>query len=299
MARQDRETLRRYFRPGALPSADHFNDLIESTLNMRDEGFSKTPKDGFQIASIDNHANLISFYDNDELSDSLWQIRFSDDIASGLQINATYGDSPLLSFDPKGCIGINQPLPEQALDVNGFIKSKGNIGSEEKVVWADGEYHDITDELTGCQAFEVVAGVGVKGQGIYGILQATAINTYFPNKFYDPVIKFVFGTLYSAIGTLLGRKQSDSEFLRSRRGIKTLQSKYQKGQMKIRWSQKENGHYTLQLKTVCNCQQLLESISPGSKDKVRVRYHLKQLWQDSEMLSCIEEAKESNTEPSN
>lgn len=299
MARQDRETLRRYFRPGALPSSDHFNDLIESMLNMRDEGFSKSAKDGLQISTLENNNSLISFYDHQDFSQSHWQIQFSDVITNGLEISATYSECPLLSFDVNGQVGINQPQPEATLDVNGFVKSKGTIGFEEKDVWADGEYHNITEELTGCHAFEVVAGIGLKGQGVYGLLQATAINTYFPNKFYDPFIKLIAGVIHTGVGKLLGRKNTNSEFFRSRRGIKILQSRYQKGRIKIRWSQTENGGYTLQLKTVCNCQQLLENTSPGTKDKVRVRYHIKQLWQDSEMLNCIEASKDPNAELGN
>ena len=43
MPNLNRSTLKAYFSEGKMPTADHFAALIESTLNMADEGFKKNP----------------------------------------------------------------------------------------------------------------------------------------------------------------------------------------------------------------------------------------------------------------
>ena len=37
MARKGRDTLKLFFQRGALPSADHFGDFIDSTVNQVDD----------------------------------------------------------------------------------------------------------------------------------------------------------------------------------------------------------------------------------------------------------------------
>ena len=49
MAKQNRETLKRFFSAGKLPSEEHFADLIDSSLNVTDEGFSKSEDFGFEV----------------------------------------------------------------------------------------------------------------------------------------------------------------------------------------------------------------------------------------------------------
>jgi hypothetical protein len=43
MTTRNRDTLKQFFQEGRLPTSDHFGDLIDSMLNMSDEGFRKTP----------------------------------------------------------------------------------------------------------------------------------------------------------------------------------------------------------------------------------------------------------------
>ena len=60
--RYNRATLRNFFADGQRPNGKHFGRLIDSMLNMVDEGFSKTPQDGLKIASAVTHQTLLSFY---------------------------------------------------------------------------------------------------------------------------------------------------------------------------------------------------------------------------------------------
>jgi len=76
MAKKNRSTLKRYFRKGALPSEDQFVDLIDSTLNTIDEGFDKTPENGFEISLLGDHPRLISFFKTAAAKDAVWSIDF-------------------------------------------------------------------------------------------------------------------------------------------------------------------------------------------------------------------------------
>ena len=72
-----RETLRNYFNTGCLPKAKHFHDLIDSTLNMEDEGFNKTPEDGLQVFTRGGESSLLSFFrEGVDLGVPLWRVRF-------------------------------------------------------------------------------------------------------------------------------------------------------------------------------------------------------------------------------
>ncbi|NQZ13061.1 MAG: hypothetical protein HRT35_38435, partial [Algicola sp.] len=74
MAKRNRSTLRNYFRVGAMPSAEHFADLVDSSINKLEEGFDKTPADGFKVSSLEDNAKLVSFYRDTAPNVSLWSI---------------------------------------------------------------------------------------------------------------------------------------------------------------------------------------------------------------------------------
>lgn len=80
MSAKNRTTLKNYFKSGSLPSEDQFGDLIDSMLNMRDEGFEKTPDQGFKVAQLPE-GKLISFFEAIAAQNSLWSIKL--DLKSG------------------------------------------------------------------------------------------------------------------------------------------------------------------------------------------------------------------------
>ncbi|HEX7944685.1 MAG TPA: hypothetical protein VF495_08475, partial [Phenylobacterium sp.] len=157
MSRQSRETLKGYFKADSRPTEDDFVDLIDSALNINDEGFRKTPPDGLQVKSLgDNHA-LMSFYTAKAQDDAAaeWRIAFGEDFR---KLTLEKPDSaPLLTLDPNARIGVNTTEPRDELDVAGAIRSQGRRGQEVPGLIADGAYHPLTGDLRGCQAFEVMA----------------------------------------------------------------------------------------------------------------------------------------------
>jgi hypothetical protein len=137
----------------------------------------------------------------------LWSIKFDQEIDSLLfsasdnkgEASATEPSRPATStlcISPDRRIGINQDKPRHALDVNGIIKGTGRLGSafEEsgvaKTVKADGKWHNVSPILEGAQAFEVMAGVGIKRTGRYAMLRAIAMNTCNPSRFWFDLLNW-------------------------------------------------------------------------------------------------------------
>ncbi|MBB1487168.1 hypothetical protein [Oceanospirillum sediminis] len=217
MAKRNRSTLKNYFRRGAMPSAEHFADLVDSSLNTLEEGFDKTPEQGFKISSLEENASLMSFYRDSDPDARLWSASYHNEIDSLLfnrHLPATLSrdgaqdspatDQPLLSNAEKergrtvlaltqqGRIGVGTAQPEQTLDVAGVMRSHGREGTQQGQqagVPADGHWHTISPRLEGCQALEVVAGVGIRRSGRYALIRAVAMNTCAPDGFFFNFLK--------------------------------------------------------------------------------------------------------------
>ncbi len=275
MPTRNRETLRHYFREGALPTQDHFADLVDSMLNMKDEGFRKTVEHGFEVYAPLGHDALISFFRDQSSGTALWEIGLSsaqdqlliqsresprdDDVAADVTADAAPSadgpTAPLLCLDAHQRIGIATTAPQAQLDVAGTVRSSGRQGSlarrDDKPIPADGQWHDLTDDLEGCQAFEVVAGAGCRGAGRYGLVHAIAMNTYNPT-----------------LGLF--------DFLNRKRGIRCTHGYYSRrcDRLELRWSGSSGAgaRYRLQIRTGC---------SFGAN--IRIQTQLTQLWFDPHM----------------
>ncbi|HNP25128.1 MAG TPA: hypothetical protein PKM20_00175 [Nitrosomonas sp.] len=259
MARQNRKTLEAKFKNGSMPSEIAFADLIDSTLNLIDDGFDKTIKDGLRIFQLGD-GRLMSFYQKMETLSPLWFVGL-DKATSNLKIGNQFNPNVLTlrsmggaanatdAIDTAGAarvgVGINKAQPQYELDVAGTIASHGRIGQKDAfAVPADGEWYDITGVLTGCQAFEVVAGAGGRdADGKYALMHAFALCTY--------------------------HAKNHISYHQAHFGAKC-------NQLELRWEpvSNENGdfEYILQLRT---------GASYGND--IWVRYHLTRLWNDAAM----------------
>lgn len=203
MATQNRETLKRFFGAGKLPTEEHFSDLVDSSLNIIDEGFDKTEEFGFEITpqkSTGVSENLISFFR--KLTDKLpsWSISYHAKNES-LQFKhtdaATNESRTVLSLDKNGKVTVSgSEFKEQMfadseaggnpvrMDIGGAVRSPARLGvglDSKSCVPADGEYQPITEKLDGLQALEVVAKVELRAEKRFAILHAIALNAYNPS----------------------------------------------------------------------------------------------------------------------
>ena len=267
MAKKNRNTLKKYFSEGAMPRSEHFADLIDSSLNTIDEGVRRTQENGYEISLFDKQERLLSFFrkikDEDALVWSLSHNKKNDTLAFVKPDEEEEGAAPPLTLAPNGRVGINQAHPRSHLDVDGVISHKGRIGNYlegldaksikdgRAYVKADGKWHNITGPLRGCQAFEVMAGVGKLKTGQYAMMHATVLNAFNPT-----------GYLFN--------------FLNLKKRIRYTQSFYlnRAQKLKLRWmkSNEEEGIYFLQMRT-----------NSKLEDGIWVQYYLTQLWFDEDM----------------
>ncbi|MCE4554329.1 hypothetical protein [Pelomonas cellulosilytica] len=238
MTTRNRATLKQFFEEGRRPTSDHFGDLIESMLNMSDEGFRKTPRHGFEITSDEA---LLSFFREQDSEDPIWSIGFGGE-RNQLLLRAGDGQGdgapqPALSLDLDGRVGIGTGTPAATLDVRGVVASQGRRGELHRLtpdgqpLLADGRWHALTGPLQGCHAFEITAGVGRPDTGRFALMHAFAMNTYNPLP-----------------GWL--------SWLSSRQRIRAQHAWYGQrcDRLQLRWTggSGRHGHYQLEVRTQCD-----------------------------------------------
>lgn len=271
MAKRDRGTLKRFFAKGTLPSAEHFADFIDSSINIRDDGISKTPQDGLQLSSRDDKDSLLSLYHRIDFDEPLWALKYNDKANDNLDlVSMPNSDSKLsiLSFSPKGFIGINNQDPTSTLDINGTLSAEEQRGKEKLAVLADGNWYDVTSGLRGAQCFELVAAVGIPNTLMQSMMKVNAMG----------IFEKTSSSFWRYLRHLFSRKKHFS--------IQHMYYSHASHRMRVRWLKKPDGLYYLQLATRCDfnhfaTQNKNEAISP-----IRIRYHITSLWQDPLLSSC-------------
>lgn len=177
MAKRNRKTLKNFFKKGQMPSEENFSDLIDSMVNIVDEGFNKSINEGLEISPVGESSKLITFYQDIEDKNPIWSCETQKD-KNNLSINNKKGEKVFV-LNEEGNVGVNSENPKTELDVNGVISYKGKTGTYKNgYVPADGKWHKIISNLDGCQAFEVMAGVGKKKTGKYALMHAFALSTF-------------------------------------------------------------------------------------------------------------------------
>jgi hypothetical protein len=178
MSLQNRNTLKNFFRKGQMPSESNFMDLIDSMINKVDDGMSKNIDDGLTLSPIGTSKKLMSFFKSIEDKNPAWSIEI-DNSALHIISNTQKGPLEIVTLKDGGNVGINNPDPQYALDVNGTLGIKERVGTHQQgKVLADGKWHKIMEGLNGCYAFEIIAGVGKKRTGKYALIHALALSTF-------------------------------------------------------------------------------------------------------------------------
>ena len=190
MEKLDRTALKQKFQKGRMPSEQDFSNLIDSMVNILEEGFDKTAEDGLKLAQLLGTGKLLSFYENIAVEQPKWFLELS---ASSTDTCLHFGtptqprvmslrsnESNAAEQEDVIAVGINNPRPETTLDVMGVVAGQGWRGQPgELPVLANGLWQDITDVLTGCEAFEIMAGVGgPDNEGKFAMLHAIAMQAF-------------------------------------------------------------------------------------------------------------------------
>jgi hypothetical protein len=177
MSLQNRETLKSFFRKGQMPSEGHFNDLIESMLNVVDDGLSKTTQDGLTLSPMGTSPRLASFFKSIEHKNPAWSMEIES--GNGNLHFKNQLEEAVLTLNEHKQVGIAQAQPQYTLDVNGTVGMKSRVGSyAQGKIPADGNWYPIAERLSDCHAFEVMAGAGKKKTGKYALVHAFALSTF-------------------------------------------------------------------------------------------------------------------------
>jgi len=191
----DRKKLKEFFKKGNLPGESAFIKLIDSTFNIADDKLDIN-QDGLMIYPSENGKDkLLSFFEDRDDTNATWVMLISKKENGGISINQIAQSKnddnsteeqlqPPAFFIEKnsGRVGLGKDSPDQLLDVNGLIASKGRVGTFcEGHVEADGDWHYVFDTkagLRGCHAYEIMAyAEGASGEGKYSLMHAIAIST--------------------------------------------------------------------------------------------------------------------------
>lgn len=185
MSIRDRKTLKSLFKNGSLPTESNFEDIIDSSINKIDDGLSKSMEDGLMLSPIGDAKKVLSIFYKITDSEPEWSINLEEKkVKESLnrQLSFTHEGlkKPLLTLTNEGKVGINNDQPQTTLDVDGFVGSKGRLGTaaEKSTAPADGKWHTIVGGLNHCNVFEVIARTGIHKSGKHALIHAIASSAY-------------------------------------------------------------------------------------------------------------------------
>lgn len=200
MTKRNRDTLKKRFGDGEMPSAGDFGDLIESVLNIHDDGIAHNERDGLRLTQIGGSDRVLSLYSAVEEESTAWAFGLDghdarltldaalrggarDEMGTDDADGGGYAVLTLLAPDGAargdGRVGINTRHPRHQLEVDGVVASSGRVGAAgARPAPADAEWHTIGGPYQGCTALEVTAGAGRRDSGKYALMHAFALRTF-------------------------------------------------------------------------------------------------------------------------
>lgn len=185
----NRNSLKALFSAGSRPGESNFSSLIDSTVNIVDDGISKNLDDGLILSPEGNESErLISFYKNIQDEQPQWSIELNNENQNGLGFvepvpGKTEEANTRMFLQQGGKIGVGTVVPKTNFEVVGTLGMQSRVGTYKlATVPADGKWHTIIPDLNGCHAFEIVAQVGKQKSGKYALLHAIAMSTFGKSK---------------------------------------------------------------------------------------------------------------------
>ena len=202
MALINRQTLKNYFKKGGFATEKHFVDLIDSSLNVVDDGISIQPQNGLKINPIGFSTKLISFFKKSTQKSPEFTIEMDNSNAQGLSFQGE-NDKSIIKIKKDGLVGINTLDPRYTLDVNGTLGMDSKVGIHRiGSVPGDGTWHSILANLNGVNGYEITANIkGKPGSGRYSIAHAIALSTFGGRRSKNKIKKTVasYGSFFYKI----------------------------------------------------------------------------------------------------
>lgn len=178
MPKRNRKTLKESFRQGRKPSQQDFENLIDSSINILDDGLSKSADTGIGLAPLQGNETIMSIYREPGDEKASWAIAV-DAQTGNLKIGkqTDEGVTPMLTFRTDGHIELGEATGQTHL--SNLLNIPGRKGSFlQGQVPANGKWHDISPELEGSWVLEIVAGCGRRHTGKHALIMATAMHCF-------------------------------------------------------------------------------------------------------------------------
>lgn len=292
MPKQNRSTLKSFFGDGAIPNSSMFRDLVDSTININDDGFDKTRREGVKVAVHSDSPVLFSYYHQQQRDRAVWQMALDGDQHNllwatqptdlpGQDVDAederALAEALCLSRENNQLrMGLGTRRPNSTLDVNGCIHNaerRGRYGRSFESVTADGQWHTIVDNIQGGSAFEIVARARNLAKRRYAMVHAIAMHCPWKPRSND-----VLAWLGLRNPIRLNQVFHDSLLHK----------------IKLRWQDDDakNG-YQLQIRTNCDYGSEQTSAEGYTANQPSViDFHITRLWSDDDhFVSLAEQAK--------
>lgn len=206
MAQHTRSELYKIYKGGFHDKA--FEHLVDSGLNIKDDGLGINPEQGLVLTAKGPSKKLASFYQRiSDKSTPLWSISL-DSEKGGKGLNFLEGETSRMFIKEGGRIGINTENPNYQFDVNGLIAVKGIVGTYSVgTALADAKWHTMAKmtNLDGCQAYEIIAHIIDEKDKRFGLSIATVLMTYGKRGYRTKVVsveagnKWLFGSFWNKI----------------------------------------------------------------------------------------------------
>lgn len=186
MINEGREQLKNKFSARNI-GYESYRALIESTVNIKDDGLEKNEEDGLKLSVRGTSSKVLSLYDDRTVNFAEWYIRLNPANAKGLDISHRQleGQSLFLTvvdevFERKRQkrvrMGVGTNRPQFTLDVNGTVSMRARVGAfKVGKIPADKRWHTILDDADGlesCQGYEIMAHINDNDTERYALTHA-------------------------------------------------------------------------------------------------------------------------------
>ncbi len=177
MAKTNRKTLKEYFGKGKKPDSTQFADLIDSMLNIVDDGFSKSPEKGLLLSPLDDDGAVMEIR-RDILGDHpSWVVALGAE--EELRIYRGAAEQPVLTLHKDGRMEVGTEDRPVHLNVNGSIRAHAFTGGlQQGTVPANGLWYSISQPGYECCSYQVTAACGWKNKGKYAVAHVIAMHCF-------------------------------------------------------------------------------------------------------------------------
>lgn len=176
MAKTNRRTLKEYFGKGKKPDSGQFADLIDSMLNIVDDGFNKSAERGLQLSPLDDEGAVMEIRQNILDNEPAWIVALGK--GGELHIHRGLEEDPLLTLSQEGTISLGTK-DKVRLEINGTVHADSFAGNYlQGKVPANGQWQNIGEMDYGCIGYQIEAACGLKGKGRYALASVTAMHCF-------------------------------------------------------------------------------------------------------------------------